>query len=123
MNIKEKEIAIVGVSQKEDKFGFKIFRDLINSGFKVKGINPKGGEILGRKVYRSLKELEKNPDLVITVTPKEVTERIVEECKQLGVKEIWMQPGSYSETTIKLAKEAGMKVTYNSCFMVENNIW
>ena len=49
-NIQEKDIAVVGVSDREEKFGYKIFRDLIKHGFNVKGINPRNGEILGRKV-------------------------------------------------------------------------
>lgn len=123
VDIKEKEIVVVGVSHKEEKFGFRIFRDLINHGFKVKGINPTDGEILGRKIYRNLKELEDVPDLVITVTPHEVTERIVEECKEMGVREIWMQPGSESKDAIEKAKNYGISVVHNACFMVQNRIW
>jgi predicted CoA-binding protein len=121
--LKEKIIAVIGVSGREEKFGFKIFRDLIKAGFNVKGINPANGEVLGRKIYRNLKELENAPDLVITVVPGQVTERIVQECKELGIKEIWMQPGSESENAVRKAKEYGMSVTYNACFMVEHGIW
>ncbi|MCM8798440.1 MAG: CoA-binding protein [Candidatus Omnitrophica bacterium] len=122
-DIREKEIVVVGVSEREEKFGHKIFRDLLNNGFKVKGVNPKNGEILGQKVYRSLKDLEIIPDLVITVVSPQITEKIIEECKDLGIKEVWMQPGSESEMAIKKAKEFGISVTYNACFMVENKIW
>lgn len=123
MDGKEKNIALVGVSSKEEKFGFKIFRDLLKHGFKVQGINPSGKEVLGKKIYRSLKELELKPDLVITVVPKEITERIVEECHTLGIKEIWMQPGSESEIAIQKAKSYGINVIYNRCFMLENKLW
>jgi len=122
-NIQEKDIAVVGVSDREEKFGYKIFRDLIKHGFNVKGINPRNGEILGRKVYKALRDLESVPDLVITVVPAQVTERIVQECKEMGVREIWMQPGSESETAVKKAKEYGIEVTYNACFMIKHNIW
>ncbi len=122
-NIKEKTIVIAGVSGREDKFGFRIFRDLLNNGFKVKGINPRAGQILGEKIYRNLKELERPPDLLITVVPYEITERMVRECRELGIKEIWMQPGSESEKAVEQAKKYGIKVTYQACFMVENGIW
>ena len=122
-NIKEKRIAVVGVSHKEDKISFRIFRDLISAGFIVEGINPSNGSIAGREISRSLKELSSVPDLVITVVPPQVTERIVEECRELGVKEIWMQPGSESEAAIKKAKEYRISVVYNACFMVRNGIW
>lgn len=62
-SIWEKEIAVVGVSENTEKYGFKIFKDLIENGYKVKGINPKDGKILGKKIYKNLKELEIVPDL------------------------------------------------------------
>lgn len=122
-NIREKEIAVAGVSEREEKFGFRIFRDLMKNGFNVQGINPRDGEVLGRKIYRNLRELEKIPDLVITVVPAQVTERIVEECHELGIKEIWMQPGSESKNAIEKARAYGIMITYNACFMVHSGIW
>jgi len=121
--LKEKIIAVIGVSSKEEKFGFKIFRDLIKEGFKVYGVNPIDAEVLGRKIYRNLKEIETVPDLVITVVPPEITEKIIEECREKGVREVWMQPGSQSESAIQKAKEYGISVTFNVCFMVEHGIW
>jgi len=121
--MREKEIAVVGVSKNEKKYGFKIFRDLLKAGFKVKGIHPKITEVLGQRIYPNLKSLEAKPDLVITVVPPEVTEKIVEDCKDLDIKEIWMQPGSESEDAIKKARDYGIKVIYNACFMVDNKIW
>jgi len=122
-DIKDKNIAVVGVSQREEKFGFRIFRDLLNGGFKVEAVNPRGGEVLGRKVYKSLKELEHVPDLVITVVPAQVTERIVDDCRDIGAKEIWMQPGSESDAAVAKAKSYGIAVTYNACFMLRNKVW
>lgn len=122
-DIKKKTIVVIGVSHKEDKFGFKIFRDLLKNGFNVMGINPTDGEILGEKIYRNLKEINKAIDLVITVVPSSVTERIVDECKELGIKEIWMQPGSESDLAIRKAEEYGISVVSNACFMVEEGIW
>jgi len=120
---KQKNIAVVGVSHKQDKFGFKIFTDLLNAGFMVEGINPTNGEIAGKKIYRNLKQLKHKPDLVITVVPPQVTERIVSECKELGINEIWMQPGSESPAALEAAKAGGISVISSACFMVSKGIW
>ncbi len=120
---KKKAIVVVGVSHKENKFGFKIFRDLIKNGFNVLGVNPTNGEIAGRKIYRNLKEITTAIDLVITVVPASVTERVVDECNELGIKEIWMQPGSESDLAIEKAKKYGISVVANACFMVKEGIW
>ncbi|MCM8800945.1 MAG: CoA-binding protein [Candidatus Omnitrophica bacterium] len=122
-NIHDKDIVVVGVSPHEEKFGYKIFKDLIKHGLKVNGVNPRNGQILGRKIYKTLRELERVPDLVITVVSPEFTERIVEECREMGIKGIWMQPGSESEIAIKKAKQYGIQVVYKRCFMVEYGIW
>lgn len=122
-NIKDKKIAVVGVSHKPDKYGYKIFSDLVKAGFNVEGINPTDGEIAGKKIYRNLKELSISPDLIITVVPPAITDKIVDECKELGVREIWMQPGSESEEAIKKAREHGISVVHNACFMVSQGIW
>jgi len=122
-DIKKKIIVVVGVSHKEDKFGFRIFSDLLKNGFNVLGVNPTDGEIAGIKIYRNLKEINTKIDLVITVVPASVTERIVDECKELGIKKIWMQPGSESDLAIEKAKKSGISVVMNACFMVEEGIW
>jgi len=120
---KGKKICVVGVSHKEDKFGYRIFADLIKAGFTVAGVNPAGGEICGKKLYRTLGELPEKPDLVITVVPHQVTERIVDQAHSLGIREIWMQPGSESELAINKADDYGISVIHHACFMREKGIW
>lgn len=123
MDLRNKKIAIVGVSDNTEKFGYKIFSDLIKSNYEVYGINPRGGMVLERKIYKSLSELEIKPDIVITVVPPQITEKVVDECIQLGIKELWMQPGSESQEAIKKATESGLKTTANACIMVKSGIW
>ena len=115
-------IAVVGVSEDAGKYGYKIFRDLLNSGYPVKGVNPKGGFILGRNIYKSLEEIETKPDLVITVVPPDITEKVVEQCNKLGIKNLWMQPGSDSAKAVKKAKEYDINAI-TACFMVKEGIW
>jgi len=117
------KIVVVGASSKEESAGFKIFRDLIKADFCVDGVNPEGGEVSGKKIYRNLKELGYVPDLVITVVSPAVTEQIVDECKDLGIKRIWMQPGSNSLEAVKKAFGSGIFVIYNDCFMSRKGIW
>jgi len=122
-NLKQKIIAIAGVSHRPEKYGYKIFRDMLSAGYNVKGISVRGGEILGQQIYKSIRDLNVVPDMVITVVPSQVTEKVVEECKELGVKEIWMQPGSESPAAIEKAKEYGITVTSNACIMIKKGMW
>ena len=123
MNPKEYSlIAVVGVSDDASKYGHRIFRDLTNAGYPVKGVNPKGGFVLGHSIYKSLSEIEKKPDLVITVVPPAATLLLVEECNRLGIKSVWMQPGSESTAALEKAKTYGIK-TISACFMVIKGVW
>ena len=111
-------IAVVGVSSNPDKYGYKVFFDLIGKGYKVYAIHPDGGELNGHIRYKSLKDLPEVPTLVSIVVPPNITEEIVKECYILGVKRVWMQPGSESEKAIKFCKENGIEVLYGACIMI-----
>jgi predicted CoA-binding protein len=112
-------IAVVGASRNPEKYGYKVFVHLLKKGGKVYPVNPKAEEIAGVKAYPSLSSLPEKPELVITVVPPSVTEKVVDECIRLGIKKIWMQPGSESKAAIEKAEKAGIAVVYNLCFVVD----
>lgn len=39
------------------------------------------------------------------LTPPSITRKILEEAKSVGVKSVWLQPGSFDEEDIKFAKD------------------
>ena len=117
-----KLIAVAGVSGDASKYGHKIFRDLLKAGYPVSGVNPKGGFVLGNRLYSSLEEIEKKPDLVITVVPPETAAGIVEQCNKLGIKTVWFQPGSESPEALAKAELYGIKAI-TACFMVQKGVW
>ncbi|PKP57788.1 MAG: CoA-binding protein [Candidatus Altiarchaeales archaeon HGW-Altiarchaeales-1] len=123
MNVKDdledKIIAVTGVSKDESKCGFKVFKDLVSKNLRVYGVNPNADVVLNRKIYKKISEIPEKVDIVVTVVPPKITENIVDECKNLGINEIWMQPGSESEEAIKKAENFGINVTYNACIMLE----
>ncbi|HBU70411.1 MAG TPA: CoA-binding protein [Elusimicrobia bacterium] len=122
-NLKDKLIAVIGVSGDDTKYGHKIFRDLLNAGYKVEGVSVRGGTVLGRQIHKSLATVSPKPDLVITVVPPSVTEKIVAECIALGIRELWMQPGSSSDAAVKDAEAAGISVVRDSCIMIRSGVW
>ncbi|ODS35469.1 hypothetical protein BEH94_06500 [Candidatus Altiarchaeales archaeon WOR_SM1_SCG] len=118
-DLNSKTIAVVGVSRNKAKYGFIVFKDLLDAGYDVFGVNPNADYILGKRIYNTLYELPKKPDIVVTVTPSEVTEKVVDACRDIGVNEIWMQPGSESEEAVKKAEKGGISVIHNACIMIE----
>jgi len=52
-------IAVIGASRKEGKIGYTLFSNIKKSDYEgeVYPVNPKGGEILGEKIYESIKDI------------------------------------------------------------------
>lgn len=118
---KVKTIAVVGASRDKEKWGYKVFKTLLEySDVNIYPVNPKADTINGFKVYPSIKKLPEVPDLVVTVVPPEITQEIVEQAKDLDIERIWFQPGSESDKAIEMAEDADMKVYSNFC-MVESS--
>ncbi len=109
--------AVVGVSQNTQKFGYKIYKSMLGSGYTVYPIHPAAEEVDGNKVYKSLAELPQKPEVVNLVVPPNVSEKVVEECKELGIERVWFQPGAESPEAIAKAESLGLKVVYNACAM------
>ena len=111
--------AVVGASKNPDKYGHQVYKDLRNAGYKVYAVNPNADEILGDKCYPNLESLPLQPNVADLVVPPEVAEEVVRACKSLGVKKVWMQPGSESEESIKFCEDSGIEVVHGVCVMIE----
>jgi len=117
--LKQKRFAVVGSFRNESKYAFKILRKLKERGYKVYPVNPRLDEVDGLKCYKSLNNIPFSIDVVDIVTPPEVTEKIVRECKDKGIYRVWLQPGAESEEAIEFCKQNKVSVIYNLCVMLE----
>jgi predicted CoA-binding protein len=115
--------AVVGVSRDPSKYGNRIFHTLLEAGYKVYPVNPNVSEIEGHRVFPALADLPEPPEVVDIVVPPKITELIVQECAQLGLKRVWMQPGSESEKAIDFCHQRGIEVVYGVCAMVHRKKW
>ena len=52
----------------------------------------------------------------------DITEKVVEQCNTLGIKNLWMQPGSDSAKALEKAERYGINAI-TACFMVKEGIW
>lgn len=89
-------------------------------------VNPKGGEIKGRKIYTSLKDVPGNIDYVIGLVNARIAPKLVEECAEKGVRAIHFCTAGFSETgeekRIKLesqlaevARKKGIRILGPNC--------
>lgn len=98
--LKPRSIAVIGASRDPDKVGHKIFRNLLESGYRGKlyPINPKAVELLGRKCYRSVTDIPGDVDLVVIAVPAKIVPAVAEECGEKGVKGLVVISAGFSET-------------------------
>ncbi len=111
-------MAIVGVSQTGGKYGNFVMSDLLSKGYKVYGVNAKGGKFAGHKLYPTLAALPDKADVVVFVVPPFVTEQVLKEVKMLGIDKVWMQPGAESRKAIDYCIKNNISVIHNQCIMV-----
>jgi predicted CoA-binding protein len=111
--------AVIGVSKNPEKYGHRVFKDLLGAGWEAYPVNPKEDEILGQKVYPKLSNIDKKIDMVIFVVPPQVTLEVLNEVEKLDIKNVWLQPGSESPEAIEYCKKNEINCIHDACIMIE----
>jgi predicted CoA-binding protein len=125
--LSQKKIAVVGVSDKREtgcNLNYKKFKD---NGYQVFAVNPRIATFEGDACYPDLKSIPEKVDAVFILASPKVTEQIVDQCVELGVKHVWMhcmmgtKPGlaasmtSVSQAAVEKARQNGIAVIPGSC--------
>jgi len=121
-----KTIAMVGASGNDIRPSYFAMMYLLNKGYKIIPVNPGmvGKEILGQKVYASLKDVPAPVDMVDIFRESkfapEIAREAVAEKDRLGLKVLWMQLGVINEEAEKIGTDAGLTVVMNRCPKIEH---
>lgn len=121
--VNNSELAIAGVSSDPKKWGNMLYRELTKKGYTVYPVNPKLDEAEGTKCYHSVSDLPDHIENLILATPPSATEAIVRECKDSGIKRIWMHQGgggtgAHSDDAEKYVREHNMELVHGFCPMM-----
>lgn len=120
-------IAVVGASSNPEKFGYKIFKNILDAGFQgeIFPVNPRGEEILGRRSLRSVDELPEGVDLAVIIIPAKAVADAIMRCGKRGVKASIIITGGFSEAgregeimqeeVLRNAREFGMRIIGPNC--------
>ena len=117
-----KNIAVVGISDKQERDSFGVAKYLVSKGYNVIPVNPSLENWQGIKSYPNLSSIPKNTrlDIVDIFRKPEAVGEIVEESIKVKPKAIWMQLGVINEEAGKKASDSGMTVVMDKCIMVEH---
>ncbi len=123
----QKRIAVVGVSDKRETGCNLAYENFKKSGYQVYAVNPHIATFRGDTCYPDLKSIPEKPDAVFILANPKVTDQIVQQCVELGVKHVWMhcmmgtKPGlaagvtSVSQEAVKVCKANGIAVIPGTC--------
>jgi predicted CoA-binding protein len=123
----QKVIAVVGVSEKRETGANLNYKTFKQHGYRVYAVNPRISAFDGTLCYPDLKSVPEKPEAVFMLTSPRVTEQVVQQCVDLGIKHVWMhclmgtKPGlsagstSVSPSAVKMCRENGITVIPGSC--------
>ena len=114
-----KNIAVVGLSPDESKPSNEVAKFLIERGFNVFPVYPKFDEILGRKVYRNLTQIEGDIDIAVMFRKGEFASELVKDAVKKGVKTLWLQLGITNDEAGAVARENGINFVQDKCIKIE----
>jgi uncharacterized protein len=115
---RSKTVAVVGASDDPAKPAHAIPDYLQGQGYQILPVNPRGGQILGQRVHRSLGEIGTPIDVVDVFRPPAEAEETARQAIAAGAKVLWFQPGTHTEPAVRLATEAGLTVVAGYCMGV-----
>ncbi len=123
----QKSIAVVGVSDNRETGCNAAYRRFKAAGYTVSAINPRLASFDGDPCYPDLYSMPTKPDAVFILASPKVSEQIVSQCMDIGVKHVWMhcllgtKPGlgagssSVSSEAVRMCQDNGIAVIPGAC--------
>lgn len=99
-------VAVVGASADPSKLGYGLARNLVQCNYQgvIHFVNPKGGSLLGRPMYPSVRDLPDPVDMAIILIPASGVAKVLEDCAYRGIRAVIVAAGGFRETGIQGAK-------------------
>lgn len=115
-----RSVAVIGASNNPGKYGYMTVASILKGGYegKIYPVNPKGGEILGLKAYRSLKDLPETPDVAVIVISGHLVPDVMKEAAEIGIPGVGITSAGFSEVgrnnlqeeIVRIAKENHIRI-------------
>ncbi len=117
-----RSVAVVGASSTAGRPGRVVIENMRANGYggEICPVNPRGGRLMGLKVYKSIDELPDGIDLAIVILPAQATPQAVRDCGARGIGFVVLVAGGFAEVDhagedlqaelAKAAKEANVRV-------------
>ena len=114
------KVAVIGMSKNSSKAAHYVPKYLSDNGYDVIPVNPSSDEILGKKCYDSVLDIDEPIDIVDVFRPSDQVLPFVKDAIKKKPKVIWLQEGIHNSEAEALAKIHGIKVVFNRCMLAEH---
>ena len=112
-------IAMVGLSGNWSRPSYFAAKYLMEKGYTVIPVNPNYKEILGKKSFPSLKEIDRPVDVVNLFQRSEKVSDFLEDAMALKASAFWMQLGIVNKQAGEKAVDLGMIPVMDRCMKIE----
>jgi acetyl coenzyme A synthetase (ADP forming)-like protein len=98
--MKPDAVAVIGASAEEGKIGNSVMKNLINGGYQgqIYPINPSADEIMGRKAYKSVKDVPGTIDVAVFAIPAKFVAAALIEVGEKKIPGAVLIPSGFAET-------------------------
>ena len=114
------KVSVVGMSKNPSKAAHYVPKYLFDNGYDITPVNPTTDEILGKKCYSSISDVDGEIDIIDIFRPSDQVLPIIQEAIKKKPKVIWLQEGIHNPEAEELATRAGIKVIFNRCMLAEH---
>lgn len=115
-------IAVVGASANPARASNHVAAYMKAQGYRVIPVNPNEQTVIGERAYPSLSVVPGSIDLVDIFRKSEEVLPVVQEAIVCGAKAVWMQEGVVNDAAAQLAREAGLAVVMDRCWLKEHAV-
>lgn len=116
--ISQKNIALIGLSRKKNKFGNIAYKTLTSLGYNIYAIHPREKEIDVIACFPNLASVkEKVEGVFVSVSPKNI-QSILHEISSVGLKNVWLQRGCESAGIIEEANKLKLNIVTKKCILM-----
>ena len=115
-------LAVIGATDHSGKYGGIIYRDLKAKGFRVFAVNPYRTVVDGDRCWKSVGDLPEKPTIAVFVVPARRGIDVLAECAEVGIENIWVQPGASSPAFMEVLEAGPFNYLVDACVMVRARV-
>jgi predicted CoA-binding protein len=103
-----KTAAVIGASNDRTRYGNMAVRAFRRAGYQVFPVHPTEPEIEGLKAFPSVKDIPNELDTITIYVRPAVLVKLLPEIAEKGCKDLWLNPGTVSDTVLAEVKRLGL---------------